>query len=378
MKTMNLQVNNNLKQLREKVGLTQEAAAEAIDISPSTIQNWEYGQLPRDPTLLHNLLDVYQVTDMERAKTILSLYYPENKLTKSELFQTVHEWVPDLTSPPCPNRLDLYTDTLEKLDARIVCLEHTRIFANGILSHKYCSIYNLATAKTIDKVATEYNLTLNAEVNFCISAANQECTYYFPLGDRYKMPVGESGVVMSDSEFLLSRQKVTLSDRSDDLQIGTTLPLLDRDLGKLRTLQNSILLQIANSSYFAGSVTTAYVVEKSGVLWQQIHIKPCQKTYFLPVEKSELGNIIKHKKIYRLSFSDKKQIYPYPITTLLYCDSPYISRESAEQSMRFIAPIIYIGRMKNAALPSPEEWITYCKNNTDLQNLYQKLSTVRV
>ena len=43
---MKCENDNNLKQLREIAGFTQEAAAEAIDVSPSTIQNWEYELIP--------------------------------------------------------------------------------------------------------------------------------------------------------------------------------------------------------------------------------------------------------------------------------------------------------------------------------------------
>ena len=66
---MKCENDNNLKQLREIAGFTQEAAAEAIDVSPSTIQNWEYGQIPRDTNLLHDLLDLYRVDNFRTCKS---------------------------------------------------------------------------------------------------------------------------------------------------------------------------------------------------------------------------------------------------------------------------------------------------------------------
>lgn len=123
---------------------------------------------------MHDLLDLYRVDNLERAKVILSMYFPKDKLAKPELLQSIHDWDAAFSATPVPNRLDFFTDTLEMLDARIDSLTVTLDFANRIFSKKLYSIYNLKTAKTIDKTAAEYDLTLNAESAFKISAVNTE------------------------------------------------------------------------------------------------------------------------------------------------------------------------------------------------------------
>ena len=50
-----------IKKARELVGLTQEGAASIIDVSVTTIQNWEKGQMPSGKENLNKIADAYKV-----------------------------------------------------------------------------------------------------------------------------------------------------------------------------------------------------------------------------------------------------------------------------------------------------------------------------
>ena len=150
---------------------------------------------------------------------------------------------------PVPNRLDFFTDTLEMLDARIDSLTVTLDFANRIFSKKLYSIYNLKTAKTIDKTAAEYDLTLNAESAFKISAVNTEHVYYFPLWDFCKMPLEENGLTMSDADFLQQKTKdIIFSKASSKHTLQDGISLMKKDLDKLMQWRNTILLELSDYS----------------------------------------------------------------------------------------------------------------------------------
>lgn len=364
--------DNKLKQLREIAGFTQETAAEAIDVSPSTIQNWEYGQIPRDITLLHDLLDLYRVDNLERAKVILSMYLPKDKLGKPELLQSIHDWDSTFsTIPAVPNRLDFFTDSLEILDARIACLTVTLDLANRIFAKKIYSIHNLKTAQTIDKTAAEYDLTLNAESAFKISAVNTEHVYYFPLWDFCKMPLEENGLTMSDADFLQQKTKdIIFSKASSKHTLQDGISLIKKDLDKLMQWRNTILLELSYSTHFTECVKTEYVIEKSGVLWQKVTILPCQKSYLLPLEENELSDIIAHSESYPVSVSEKERIAPFK--HFLYCNFFYVNKESANQTIRTISPLIHIG---NVHFFTSREWEKICKSNKNLQDFCKKYSS---
>jgi transcriptional regulator with XRE-family HTH domain len=63
-----------LKSLREKAEYTQETAAELLDISVSTIQNWEKNGAACPPEKLNRVMDLYGVKEKERDRVFLSLY----------------------------------------------------------------------------------------------------------------------------------------------------------------------------------------------------------------------------------------------------------------------------------------------------------------
>ena len=371
---MKCENDNNLKQLREIAGFTQEAAAEAIDVSPSTLQNWEYGQIPRNVNLLHDLLDLYHVDNLERAKVILTMYLPQDELAKSELLQSIHEWDSAFSRTPVSNRLDCFTDALEILDARIACLIVTLDLANRIFAKKIYSIHNLKTAQTIDKTAAEYDLTLNAESAFLISAANTEHAYYFPLWDFCQMPLEGNELPMSDTDFLQQKTKdIIFSKASSKQTLQAGISLIKKDLDKLIQWRNAVLLELTYSSHFTECVKTEYVIEKSGILWQKIIVLPCQKSYLLPLEENELSDIIVHSESYPVSFSEKERIVPFK--HFLYCSSFYVNKELASQTIRTISPLIHIGNMH---FFTSSEWEKICKSNKNLQDFCKKHSSERV
>ncbi|MQN00731.1 MAG: XRE family transcriptional regulator [Lachnospiraceae bacterium] len=64
---------NTLKKLRDETGMTQEAVAEKLEVSVSTLQGWERTErIPKES--LHDLLDVYGVDQKTRDKTVLQIF----------------------------------------------------------------------------------------------------------------------------------------------------------------------------------------------------------------------------------------------------------------------------------------------------------------
>ena len=59
---MDIKVAENLKKMREKHSLTQEALAEALGVSAIAVYKWEAGRLPVEYKMLVKIADFYDVT----------------------------------------------------------------------------------------------------------------------------------------------------------------------------------------------------------------------------------------------------------------------------------------------------------------------------
>lgn len=71
-------MENTLKLLREKAGLTQEVVADRLEMTVGTIQNWERtGKIQKEQ--LHNLLDLYGVGAAERNRVVLDIFGDDRK-----------------------------------------------------------------------------------------------------------------------------------------------------------------------------------------------------------------------------------------------------------------------------------------------------------
>ena len=72
--------NLDIKQIREKLGVTQEQFAEMVGVHPRTIQNWEAGSIiPQSKrAILHQLMDAnhkekYNVSDPDSVEKLLEI-----------------------------------------------------------------------------------------------------------------------------------------------------------------------------------------------------------------------------------------------------------------------------------------------------------------
>lgn len=84
----------SLKEIREKqVKKTQEQVAEYMDVSITTIQNWEgeYCQIKKEQ--LHKLLDFYGVTPKERRDIVLQIYGNGSCIDTEEDEEDVNEFL---------------------------------------------------------------------------------------------------------------------------------------------------------------------------------------------------------------------------------------------------------------------------------------------
>ncbi len=59
---MNMVFSNNLKKFRQQKNLTQEQAAELLNVSPHTVSRWECSTTLPDVTLLPKIAKLYCVT----------------------------------------------------------------------------------------------------------------------------------------------------------------------------------------------------------------------------------------------------------------------------------------------------------------------------
>ena len=67
-----------LKELRLRAGLTQEMVADRMRVTPNTVSNWEVTGKFRTSADMHKLLDIYHVSQRERA-IVLQLCYGDGK-----------------------------------------------------------------------------------------------------------------------------------------------------------------------------------------------------------------------------------------------------------------------------------------------------------
>ncbi len=77
---------NRLKTLREAKGMTQENVAELMDISQSTLQNWEKEGYNISANSLHELLDIYKVNDRERNEIVLEFFGDSREKQVEEVY----------------------------------------------------------------------------------------------------------------------------------------------------------------------------------------------------------------------------------------------------------------------------------------------------
>ncbi len=73
-------MNNILRDCRRAAGMTQENAAEEMNVSTNTIQNWERGRNSMSKEALHMLLDVYGVDQEIRNKAVLEIFGEERSI----------------------------------------------------------------------------------------------------------------------------------------------------------------------------------------------------------------------------------------------------------------------------------------------------------
>ena len=59
---MDITIAENLKKIREKHSLTQEALAEALGVPELAVYKWEAGRLPVEYKMLVRIADFYDVT----------------------------------------------------------------------------------------------------------------------------------------------------------------------------------------------------------------------------------------------------------------------------------------------------------------------------
>ena len=66
----NKDVSNLIKELRDKLGLTQEQFAQRIGVTFATINNWEKGNRTPHPFLFQRLLEMAEEAGLKNIKNI--------------------------------------------------------------------------------------------------------------------------------------------------------------------------------------------------------------------------------------------------------------------------------------------------------------------
>lgn len=157
-----MEFNIFIKELREKAKLTQEVASKEIDVSISTIQNWERGTVKPDLNNLSSISKVYK-TDVKTLLTQIAISLDNNETNNEntcEEFQYINLLPSDLDFSP----IEKLKFTKEESD--IFALLALNILFNGNPIQSLLTINNnpieianiLDKFKGLDLYKTDFNI----------------------------------------------------------------------------------------------------------------------------------------------------------------------------------------------------------------------------
>ena len=370
-----------LKKLREAKGLTQEAVASIMDVSVTTVQNWERTGCFKTAQQLHELLDLYGVSDSMRNVIVLEVYGRKSKedneiiaekkssecvVLKAAVDRLAEEKdVKHYVSYP----LDKTCTCLNMIDNRIRCLETTIDYVDkSYFSKKTRWIAGWETAILIDTIGREYGVEIGAVGVYQIQENNYKVDEAFPLGDE------EGWTVYSeefDREFDFEEYLDALStkvdwDRSPLEEQGKALGEMRKDLLELSVMRERILTYICQQGGWETQVSISGLLDVgSEMFWEIVTIQRTGKSYrrvstlrrmewFLAPERSNLLSIDGRRKVRKPSLMES------------YCDAVVYDKGTVSQALRVMGRALDLMPVDVEVLDA-REWADVCRSSTLLK-----------
>ena len=381
---------NILQRLREKLNLTQEDVACAMDRTINTIQNWEKKMKFKTPEDLHELLDFYGVNDNLRAmivqtiygrqKSNKSVYEPDlkhlcfldndnNKMLNSAFDYYNNVGGGDFSLYP----IDRVVDAIEVIEGRINCLKAAIAFIRKAFIEKSTpNIYGMKSAKCIDMIAEEYGIVLDAEKTFMISEANSYINQRFPFGMLYdyKVFIPEFGKKLSYEEYFEEvKEKAGEIRRPLDDAIFMALNNMDDEIYNLECVRNAGLTYILESGFARGEVDDEYMIQMSTrSIWELIVIKPLGKSFKTVPTVESLDELFINKNLFKNVVLDNRPFNIEDTESTVYVDSGvFYSKELVVKSSLVLENVT--GHIiKNEDYLSEDDWLDYCCDSDKVQN----------
>lgn len=334
--------DNLLKQLRDEMGLTQEAVAIKLGVTPNTVQNWERLFKFKRPEDLHALLDVYGVSDATRNLVVMDVYgrksegdvaMPEKNPECVVLKQAVDRLVDEKDVQYVPYPLDKVCTCLDVIEIRIKCLGTAIQYVETyFFSKKGVVIAGWETAITIDAVGGEYSVEIGAAEVYQIQENNSKVSAIFPFGDDedWMIHSEEFGREMDCEEYMDALSSKVELRRSSLEELKVALGLMKRDFLELRIIRERILAYMCQQSCWEKSVEVSGLIDVNDeMFWEVLTIQRTGRSYrkgstlkrmewFLDRKKDSIS-IDRRPKMKKRSRMD------------IYCESGFQSRETVAQ-----------------------------------------------
>ena len=369
-----------LKKLREAKGLTQEAVASIMVVSVTTVQNWERTGCFKTAQQLHELLDLYGVSDSMRNAIVLEVYGRESKED--------NEIIAEKKSPECvvlkaavdrlaeekdvrhyvSYPLDKTCTCLNMIDNRIRCLETTIDYVDrSYFSKKTRWIAGWETAILIDTIGREYGVEIGAVGVYQIQENNYKVSEAFPMGDE------EGWTVYSeefDRDFDCEEYLDALSTKVDWTRSpleeqGKALGEMRKDLLELSVMRERILTYICQGGWETQVNISGLLDVESEMFWEIVTIQRTGKSYrrvstvrrmewFLAPERSNLLSIDRRRKVRKPSLMES------------YCDAVVYDKGTVSQALRVMGRALDLMPVDVEVLDA-REWADVCRSSTLLK-----------
>lgn len=371
--------NNFFKKLREAKGLTQEEVAHLMGVSVNTVQNWERSKSFKTTKLLHDLLDLYGVSDVTRSSIILDVYGRKSEndhavMTEKApecvaLKQAVERLAGEKDAHYVPYPLDKTCTCLEIIDSRIRCLETAIEFLEThYFKDKSKLISGWETAILIDLIGREYDVEAGATEFYQIQENNQKVDELYPCGDEDDWIVysEEFGCELDCEEYFDKLKAKVERKRSPVEEQREALGNMRKDFVELSAIRERILGYLCQQGCWEKEIDISGLLDvNGGLFWEVVTVLRTGKSYkkastpqrmawFLAPERDNMISIDKRSKKRKTSQME------------LYCDAVYQSKVTVQQALQVMGRVLERIPYDFEAL-NMTEWAEVCQQSTVLK-----------
>ncbi|MGE9977050.1 helix-turn-helix domain-containing protein [Coprococcus catus] len=374
--------NNILQKLRIQSGKTQEQVAEYMNVSVGTVQNWEKASRFKSKDDLHYLLDLYDVDDLTRNTIVLNIYGKHTAISEEQMIKNVLECYPSLPHTIIDvKHEDFLIECLDLIESRMTCLTCAITYSHEYLNKNLSGLFSRKTAEIIDRIASEYGISVNALLAFETQRINDDLLHEYPLGDRFPMFIREYGRAMSCDEYIKARCKDLhdFPESSSATQIAKACKDMETDYAYLESVRYYLLCNLRENHLKSDFNEIKYVMNVAQqLLWASIRIVPCGKSHYLFLRTFEIKEVLSDT-FSEIFYCDADVTPGFQVRftsengySYLYCHSHFASKELIDSVIMTLASALGI---HNRSLFCFENWRNICQNNDYLKEYITKHST---